>query len=215
MKLSKRTLEVLKNFSTINPSILFKQGNTLSTMAPSKKIIAQARTEESFPQDFGIYELNRLLGTLSLFSDPELTIGETRLTIQGEGRKVDYTYCEPESIVLPPKGLNFVSDASFKMSADSLKDVLKAAGVLSLTEIEFSGDGTTVRARAIDAKNTNTHAYTADLGTSDVAFRMVFKVEVFKFLPGDYDVEISLKKLARLTSADVTYYVAAEVAEAK
>ena len=35
MKLSKGTLDILKNFSNINPSITFKEGQELSTLSSS------------------------------------------------------------------------------------------------------------------------------------------------------------------------------------
>ena len=42
MKLSDKTLSVLKNFSSINQSILFKQGNKLRTISVMKNILAEA-----------------------------------------------------------------------------------------------------------------------------------------------------------------------------
>lgn len=214
MKLSKRSIEILKNLQSINPSLLFKEGNVQSTMATGKKIIAQANMAESMEKTFGIYELSRLINTLSLFSDPEIALGDARLTVSGEGRRVDYTYCEPEAIVQPPKGLNFEADASFDLPAKALDDLRKASGILSLNSFEFVSDGESVKIRVIDPKNSNTHAFTIDLGPCTVPFRMVFNTATFKQLPGDYKVEVSLKKIARFTGSDVTYYVVAEYAGA-
>ena len=59
MKLSKHTLNMLRNFSDINMSIEIKQGNILRTVSVQKNILAQAELEDEFPQDFAIYELNR------------------------------------------------------------------------------------------------------------------------------------------------------------
>ena len=58
MKLSDSTLSLLKNFSTINTSILFKQGNRLRTISVMKNILAEATVPEEFPKDFGIYDLS-------------------------------------------------------------------------------------------------------------------------------------------------------------
>ena len=46
MKLSESTLSLLKNFSTINQSILFKQGNKLRTVSVMKNILAEATIAE-------------------------------------------------------------------------------------------------------------------------------------------------------------------------
>ena len=72
MKLSDKTLSLLKNFSTINQSILFKKGSKLRTVSVMKNILAEASIEEEFPRDFGIYDLNQYLNGLSLHNDPEL-----------------------------------------------------------------------------------------------------------------------------------------------
>ena len=70
MKLSDKTISVLKNFSSINQSILFKEGNKLRTISVMKNILAEATVSEDFSKDFGIYDLNQFLNGLSLHSSP-------------------------------------------------------------------------------------------------------------------------------------------------
>ena len=70
MKLSDKTLTLLKNFSTINQSILFKKGNSLRTISVMKNILAEATIEEDIPKDFGVYDLNQFLNALSLHQSP-------------------------------------------------------------------------------------------------------------------------------------------------
>ena len=72
MKLSDRTINLLKNFATINQSILFKQGKSLRTISVMKNILAEANIDEDFPQEFGVYDLSQLLNSLGLFQEPEL-----------------------------------------------------------------------------------------------------------------------------------------------
>jgi hypothetical protein len=72
MKLSDKTISVLKNFSSINQSILFKEGNKLRTISVMKNILAEATISEEFSKDFGIYDLNQFLNGLSLHQSPEL-----------------------------------------------------------------------------------------------------------------------------------------------
>ena len=57
MKLSDKTLNLLKNFSNINQSILVKQG--VCVLSQMKNILAEATIDEDFPKDFGIYDLNQ------------------------------------------------------------------------------------------------------------------------------------------------------------
>ena len=54
MKLSDRTINLLKNFASINQSILFKQGNQLRTISVMKNILAEANIDEEIPQEFGV-----------------------------------------------------------------------------------------------------------------------------------------------------------------
>ena len=75
-KISNETLEVLKNFSSINSNILVKEGNKLTTISPVKNVMAEAEISETFDQEFGIWDLNKFLGTVSLFEDPEFFFNE-------------------------------------------------------------------------------------------------------------------------------------------
>ena len=70
MKLSDKTTLLLKNFSSINQSILFKSGNKLRSMSVMKNILAEATIQEDIPKDFGIYDLNQFLNGLSLHQSP-------------------------------------------------------------------------------------------------------------------------------------------------
>ena len=60
MKLSENTVNILKNFSTINQNILVKSGSQLRTMSTMKNILGEASITEDFPKEFGIYDLNEL-----------------------------------------------------------------------------------------------------------------------------------------------------------
>ena len=73
MKLSDKTINLLKNFSSINQSILIKEGNSIRTISVMKNILAEAKVPEEFPKDFGIYDLNQFLNAVSsLHVNPEL-----------------------------------------------------------------------------------------------------------------------------------------------
>ena len=74
MKLSDSTINILKNFSSINQSLLFKSGKKLRTISVMKNILAEVEVTEEFPKDFGIYDLNQFLNGLSLHQSPELDI---------------------------------------------------------------------------------------------------------------------------------------------
>ena len=81
MKLSDKTISVLKNFSSINQSILFKEGSKLRTISVMKNILAEATVTEEFMKDFGIYDLNQFLNGLSLHQSPELDFKMTDMLL--------------------------------------------------------------------------------------------------------------------------------------
>ena len=67
MKLSTNTIQVLKNFASINQNLVINEGNEIKTMSAMKNIVAKAEVEETFPKQVAIYDLNEFLASLSLF----------------------------------------------------------------------------------------------------------------------------------------------------
>ena len=212
MKINKDTLNTLKNFSDINMSIEVKAGNTLRTVSVQKNILAQAEVETTFPQDFAIYEVNRFLGAISLFDNPDFEFGEKSVRIGNDRNSLNYVYCDPSMIVTPPENNITVPDPEvrFKLSQDSLSRVLKAGNVLGTPEIVVEG-GSPMTVRAMDSQNDSSDTFHVNLDEStDKTFRFVFKIENFKMVPGDYDVEISSKGIAKFSQNQLQYWIATE-----
>ena len=206
---------MLKNFSDINMSIEIKKGNILRTVSVQKNILAQAELEEEFPQDFAIYELNRFLGAVSLFDDPELTFNGKSTNIGAGRHSVDYVYCDPSMIVTPPENnITFPDpEVKFTMTQDALSQVLKASNVLGTPEIAVESDTGNINIKALDVNNDSTDTFTVALDEkSDSKFRFVFKTENMKMLPGNYDVEISSKGISHysLQGQKLEYWIATE-----
>ena len=218
MKLSKHTLNMLKNFSDINMSIEIKKGNILRTVSVQKNILAQAELEDEFPQDFAIYELNRFLGAVSLFDDPEFRFNGSSANIGTNTHSVDYVYCDPSMIVTPPeKNITFPDpEVKFTLSQDALSQIMKASNVLGTPEIAVEGGphpNDVIRLMALDVNNDSTDTFKVVLEErSDNKFRFVFKTENMKMLPGNYDVEISSKGISHFTmqGQKLQYWIATE-----
>ena len=218
MKLSKHTLNMLKNFSDINMSIEIKEGNILRTVSVQKNILAQAELEDSFPQDFAIYELNRFLGAVSLFDDPEFQFNGKSANIGTTKHSVDYVYCDPSMIVTPPENnITFPEpEVKFVLSQDALAQIMKASNVLGTPEIAIEGGphpNDVIRVKALDVNNDSTDTFKVVLDEkSGDKFRFVFKTENMKMIPGNYDVEISSKGISHFTlqGAKLQYWIATE-----
>ena len=211
MKLSNETITLLKNYSTINPSVLFKPGNALATISPQRSIFAKAKIAEDVPQQFAIAELNKFLGVLSMFKDPELNFKENFVEVCSGSKKVRYTYADVSAIITPPeKELKFPdTEVEFELKADDLTGVITALSVLSLPELAITGDGQNVEIQAISSKNSTADNYSQVVATTDQKFRVIVKTENLKFLNRDYKVAVT-KNIVKFESDDLTYFVAVE-----
>jgi hypothetical protein len=215
MKLSDSTLSLLKNFSSINQSILFKEGSKLRTISVMKNILAEATISEEFARDFGIYDLNQFLNGLSLHQKPELDFANDGYVVIREGRsRSKYFFADPSVIVTPPdKEISLPSeDVCFELTTTVLEKLLKAAAVYQLPDISAVGEAGVVKLVVRDKKNDTSNAHEEVVGETDENFNFNFKVENIKILPGTYEVVVSQKLLSRFTSKnhDLTYYIALE-----
>ena len=215
MKLSDSTLSLLKNFSTINQSILFKQGTKLRTISVMKNILAEATISEELPKDFGIYDLGQFLNGLSLHNSPELDFQEDNYVVIKEGRsRSKYFFADPQVIVTPPeKEMNLPSeDVTFDLSTEQLDKLLKAAAIYQLPDLAVVGANGVVKIVVRDKKNDTSNDFAITVGETDKQFSFNFKVENIKILPGNYEVVVSSKLLSRFRSKnqDLTYFIALE-----
>ena len=215
MKLSDNTISLLKNFSTINQSILFKQGNKLRTISVMKNILAEATIGEELPKDFGIYDLTQFLNGMGLHQSPELDFANDSYVVIKEGKmRTNYFFAETNVIITPPeKPLNLPSeDVTFELSTDQLDKLLKAAAIYQLPDLSVVGENGAVKLLVRDKKNDTSNSFSIAVGETDATFAFNFKVENIKILPGTYEVVVSQKLLSRFVSKnhDLIYYIALE-----
>lgn len=218
MKLSNDTLNILKNFATINSSIYFKRGNVIETVSNLKTILAKAEIKDTLPCDFGIYDLNKFLSVVSMYKEtPDFDIENNDVIIQGiNGRsRIKYRTCAKELIVTPPdKNVNMTgSEIRFNLTLEDFEWLMKSANVLQSPNISISSDGNNIIAGSFDAKNDaeNVNSITIAKGNGDV-YNMIFKTENLKLIPGSYDVIISAKGIAHFsnTQQKIEYWVMTE-----
>ena len=215
MKLSDKTLGILKNFAGINNSILVKKGDNLRTISLAKNILAEASINEEFPRDFAIYDLNQFLNGLGLHQDPELDFREDSfLSIREGKRRVKYFFADPQVITAPPeKTLTLpTQDVCFQLESVTLEKLLKAAAVYQLPDLSAISEAGVVKLVVRDKKNDTSNEFAIVVGETDKEFSFNFKVENIKIIPGAYDVVISSKLLAQFTNINhnLRYFIALE-----
>ena len=218
MKLSEHTVEVLKNFATINQNLVIKEGSTLTTMSAMKNIVAKADVEESFDKEVAIYDLNEFLASISLFTNPILEFEDGFVTIKEENNpknSLKYFYSDPSVVTSPNKTITMPSkEVSFKLNGEDLNKLKRAAGVIQAPDLVLEKKNTDVYLTVKDKKNDTANTFSLDVDTvaDGNDFNFFFKVENLKLMDGNYDVDISSKNISHLksTNKDVEYWVALE-----
>jgi hypothetical protein len=214
MELSKETLALIKNFASINGSIVLKQGNKLATISEGKNVMAEASIAENLPMDFPIYDLGEFLNVVSLFPTTNLDFSEKHVMVSDGGTsKIKYFAAGEGLVKSAPNTVKFPSeDVTFRLDASQLAMIQRTSSVLKASDVSIVGDGTNLKVLVSDKKNATSNAYEVTIGQTSEEFKANIKVENLKMLPNDYDVAISKKKISRFkhTASDLTYYVAIE-----
>jgi len=215
-KISKETLGILKNFASINSNILVKSGNVLTTISPVKNVMAKATVNETFSSEFGIWDLNKFLGTVSLFESPEFEFDEKNVRISNGSSEVVYYYSEPKLLTVPSKEITMPEGVlTFTLKQTDLNELQKASSIMQLSDMVVRSDGDKVQIAVLDKKDTTSNIYSLEVGDlphGDHNFEFYFKVENLKMIPGDYDVIISEKNISQLsnTKDNIVYWIALE-----
>ena len=223
MKISTKTLDVLKNFSEINQSILIKKGKKLKTVSALKNILAHAEVEDDFPQDFAIYQLNEFIGVLSTMNNPDLTFHDKYVMLSQEnGACTKYFYADPAVVVSPEKDITMPSeDINFTLLEKQYNDLLKMSSILQLNDILVKGCSRTgkIFLAVTNKKNDTSNDYSIQVGDETTgmkgvseSFKMYFKTENLKMVAGDYNVHISSKGISHFENmaAKLDYWIALE-----
>lgn len=210
MKFSERTLTILKSFSSINKSILMKEGNVLKTVTPEKTLVASARIPDTIPSQACVYDLSRFLSILGLYKDPDVEFHDKYFMITSGKQRTKYVYADISMIhAAPEKDIQLPSaDVVVDVSWEDLQSVIKAAGVLQFQEVAFVGQEGKIYLKAIDGNNENSDDYGVEIGTTSDEFKIIVKTDNLKLLPQDYKVTLCAKGISEFKSDDVTYFVA-------
>ena len=218
MELSENTLNVLKNYSGINPNMMIRSGNILKTISEARTVLSTAVVDANFPKDFGIYDLNEFMGVLSLVDTPRLKFEDEYVVVNDStGRsKVKYFYSSEDTLTTPQKDITMPeADVNFTLTNDTLNRLKKAASTLGHSEISISGKDGVLSLSVVDSQNMTSNAFSIDIDgefDNDATFNFILSTNNLKILPGDYTVEISKKLISQFshTSLDVKYWIALE-----
>ena len=216
MKISKETLDVLKNFSAINPNLVIKPGNKLSSIAEAKNIMSAVEVSETFPKEVGIYDLNEFLGALSLINDPDLEFGDDSVIIKSNVASLTYRYADTSILTSPVKEVTMPEvDVTVNLTADDITQVRKAGSALGhpVVSITSSEGSDKLYLEVKDPENSTANVFKLEVGESDKSFDFQFLISNLKLVPGDYEVSVSSKLISHwkcINNNSVEYWIALE-----
>ena len=213
--ISRPTIDVLKNFCSINKSIVIKPGNKISTLSINKNILAIADVEEQFDTQISIYDLGVFLGGLSLFDAPKIDTSNTNFVTVSDvtGRsKTRFFYADPDIITQPPEKEIQIpsSDVKFRLDAAVLQQLQRAASIYQLPDLCLYGHDGSMQLCVTDKKNDTSNSYSVEVGETEDEFCFCFRVENLKLLAGDYNVTVSKHNVALFQGDGIKYFIALE-----
>ena len=213
MRLSKETYNILKNFAAINSNILIKPGNILKTVSSGKNIFVEAKVTEDFDVEVPIWDLNKFLGIISMFTNPDLEFHDTHVVITNGRSSVTYYYSEPSLLTVPKSEMKMPNVVTqFELDEKDLNEILKASSVLQVSDLRMSGsDGKFVISVDDSSQSTsNNFEIVIDENYTGKDFEGTINVSEMKFIPGSYTVELTDTVVSKFThkSLDLSYYIA-------
>ena len=216
MQITRQTIDILKNFSEINSSILVEPGSNLQTIAAMKNILAKSEITESFDTRFAIYDLPEFLNlvTSSTFEGADLVFDNDSVKLNN-GRAVSkYFYADESTIISPTKKLEMPDpEIVFDLQREDLITAKNMAGILQKPDIAISSDGEVISVVVLDKKDVTSNDFKMTVGEGNGdEYTMYFKGENIKILRGNYAVSISSRGISHFRNTDipVEYWIALE-----
>lgn len=220
MKFSENTLAILKNFASINMSqtnvggIVLNPGNYIATISPALTISAEATIDETIPQKFSIYELNKFIANVQNLggSDAEFEFqGDKVIITDPDGMVMEYQSAVEDFITKPEKSMpSFEPDVTVNIEWEKLQKILKLAALNKFTDIGFYGSEDGIFMETFQPTNENNVRIRLRDNTEGVNFEASSNKDFFNILPLNYTIDFCLKMgFMRLTSGDgkIVYHI--------
>lgn len=231
IKLSKETIDILKNFSGISGQFRFRPGNEISVVNRPTSWVGIATVAETFPIDFAIVDMNVLLSCISYFKEPSIVFENTFLLVKETNSSSDrmrFYYANPESVKcinktpkIPDNMISFSLPNDIYMKMMKFHALLSGNGgspSISLSNPHIEGK---LMITVGDTKNKSSNTYDVQVNgraKNDADFLIVFPPQNMAFMKGDYEVEIYVGKgpndsmsIFSNTNGKLKYFVAPDI----
>lgn len=207
------TLNILKNFSTINPSVYVKPGNVITTVNRMESMFGRATVPNTFEKEFAILEVSRFLSAYSIFKKTELEFGDKYIEIRNaEGKnKIKYTLSAPNAVKAKPDLKMSIKalETSFQIPIDLFKQLDRAHSVLQSDEIVFYTENGRLKIKAHNAKNSAFSVYEWEVCDSE-PLSQHYRIDVANLnaiMPDDYTVNLDKRGIVNFSKPNLDYYI--------
>jgi len=217
MEICADTVNVLKNFASINGNIVLKPGNKVMTISEAKNILAEATVPETFDSIVGIYDLQEFLNVLGLVDKPSVKFGDASMYIGGHGGRalVEYYYADPEILTTPTKPITMPEeDVWFTLDESTINGLKRAASIFGHNQLVIEPDDGSIKLSVVDPENATANKYSilVDGGYNEDKFKFVLNITNLRMITDTYQVKISSKLISEFTgeNTNTTYWIALE-----
>jgi hypothetical protein len=219
MQLTEQTLNVLKNYSTINPNIVIEQGNVLKTVSGAKNIMATSTVSTTFPTNLGIYDLSEFLNAISMIDSPEFSFKEGESVIiknADNTQSIEYFLSDESILTSPTRDIDMPeTELEFELSDEQMAKVRRASSTFGSDTLVITPDSGELVLSVIDIEDKTSNSYSFRVSPSKCPendFRYIFNIANFKFVSGDLNVLISSQLIGEFAvkGTESKYWVALE-----
>ena len=216
VKIDEEFYKILINYNSINPSVIFKKGNVISTCSIDKTLWSAYKHGLNIEQEFAIIDLAKFLNTLNEVAnlqDHEVQLHEHNLVVKSDNVKVKINYGAPKLVIVnnddPTKFPSI--DVEFDLKKEDLIKARKAASVLGVPEIAFLGDPPNIYLEVLNSAEPNSDNTKIELEQkTDKQFLTIFRKDNLKVVDRDYQVKVCKRGMALFKSDDLVYVLPVE-----
>jgi hypothetical protein len=207
------TLNVLKNFSTINPSIRVLPGNIITTVNKGETVFARAKVPNEFEKEFAILDLSRFLAALSIITKPEVEFVDTHILIKNStgSNKIYYTLTSPNAVLSKPDSKVSIKqiDVSFQFTLEMYSQLTKAISVLQSNEVTFCEENGKLVVKAQSSSNPSENVYSVEICELDNPLSKSYTIDVdnIALMPSDYTINLDTRGMVNFSKENLDYYV--------
>lgn len=200
--LNDTTVEILKNFASINQQVVFKEGRAQRACNDTRNFIADVELPEALPKECALYELNRLLGIIDVCKTdtlPTIAFGSSSLVVEHAHGSVTIPYAHNDVVAAPPAVQFHMTKpiASFDLPYELWSRIKKTAAVLQTSSLHIIVDKTgelvlklvNEKDKGGDAMGSASYRMPNTVVQESVENTWAVKFDALELLQGNYTVE--------------------------